>query len=131
MRRCAVAIAVVLTAHAASAACVNKFVQFRESPARWNITLLTGYLTFQEATALARDIRAKRAAPIEWVDEKGKALARQFGDLRVVRPMPVACDGKASGVIVVVTFLAPRPPVEKMRVKFDANTIVEFEEQKE
>lgn len=131
MRPWAAAIALVLLPQVATAACINKFVQHRESAARWNLTLLTGYLTFQDAKTLASDIAAKRVAPIEWVDDKGKTIARQFGELRVMRPMPVGCSGKPSGVIVVATFLAPKPPVDKMRVKFDANTIVDFEEQKE
>ena len=32
---------------------------------------------------------------------------------------------------MVLTFIAAKPPAEKMMVKFDANTIVSFDEQKE
>lgn len=132
MTRWAAAVALILLSDIASAApCINRFVQRRESAGRWVITLLTGHLTFQEAQTLSREIDAKRAAPVEWVDAKGNALATQFGPMRVMRPMPVACDTKPSGVIVVVTFLAARPPLDKMIVKFTPNNVVEFEEQKE
>lgn len=131
MRRWAAAIAIVLLPNVAGAACVNRFVGRNDVTGHWVITLLTGHLTFQEAQALAHEIAAKQAPPIEWVDQKGKTIARQLGDLRVMRPMPVACDGKASGVIVVATFLASRGPSETMRVKFNAATIVDFDEQKE
>ena len=130
MRRM-IAIALLCAAPAADAAmCVNRFVQRRESTARWVVTLLTGRMTFQEAQTLAHDIAEKRAAPVEWVDSKGKTLAKQIGELRIVRPMPVGCD-KPSGVVLIVTFLAPKPPAETMTVKFDPKTVVEFEEQKE
>lgn len=131
MRRLAAVLAIAILPQAAHAACVNRFVTRRESTGRWMITLLTGHLTFQEAQALSKAIEAKQAPAIEWVDEKGKTVARQLGELRVMRPMPVACDGKPSGSILVVTFLAPRPPELKMRVKFDPNTTVAFDEQKE
>lgn len=132
MTRWAAALLLLFTAQLASgASCVNRFVQRREGPARWMVTLLTGKLTFQEAQTLARNIAEKRAAPVEWVDDRGKTIAKQFSDLRVVRPMPVACDDKPSGVIVVTQFLSAKPPSGKMLVKFDANTTVEFEEQKE
>ena len=131
MRRWAVLIAIALLPHAAGAACINRFVVRQESTGHWLITLLTGHLTFQEAQTLSKAIAAKRAPLIEWVDDKGKMLARQLGDLKVVRPMPVACNPKPSGVIMTMIVLAPRPPEMKMRVKFDANTIVDFDEQKE
>ena len=95
MTRWLAAFAILLLPEVAGAAsCVNRFVERRESTGHWLVTLLTGHLTFQEAQTLGRDIAAKRAAPIEWVDDKGKMLARQLGDLRVMRPMPVACEGK-------------------------------------
>ena len=132
MARSLAAAALLLFAEVASAAtCVNRFVTRRESAGRWVITLLTGRLTFQEAQVLAKEIDAKRSPPIEWVDAKGNAIATQLGTLRVMRPMPVACAGKPSGVIVVVTFIAVKPPLDKMLVKFDASTTVGFEEQKE
>jgi hypothetical protein len=131
MRRWAVLIAIALLPHAAGAACINRFVVRQESSGHWLITLLTGHLTFQEAQTLSKAIAAKQSPLIEWVDDKGRMLARQLGDLKVVRPMPVACDPKPSGVIMTMLVLAPRPPEVKMRVKFDAKTIFDFDEQKE
>jgi hypothetical protein len=131
MKAWAAAVALLLLPEIASAACVNRFLQRRESTGHWLVTLLTGRMTFQEAQALAKDIEEKRATPIEWLDEKGKTVAKQLGPLRVMRPMPVACEGKASGVIMVTTFLAVKPPSEKMSVKFGEKTVVEFDEQKD
>jgi hypothetical protein len=65
------------------------------------------------------------------VDDKGKTIARQFGEVKAVRPMPVACDGKPSGVVLQATFMSAAPPVKKMQVKLDANTTVSFDEQTE
>lgn len=122
----------VLFADAASAACVNRFVARTErGRPHQTLTLLTGKMTFQEAQALAKAIQDKSAQPVEIVDAKGKSLARQFGELKVVRPMPVGCDGKTSGVVMVVTFPLVAPPTGKVLVKLDANTTVEFEEQKD
>ncbi|HUR80478.1 MAG TPA: hypothetical protein VM733_06910 [Thermoanaerobaculia bacterium] len=118
----------LLSAHTASAACVNRFVARSENP-RQVITLLTGKLTFQEAQTLADAIRRKQAPGLEWVNQSGKIMGRQLGDLKIVQPMPVGCDGKPSGVILVATFLAPAPPTKKMYVKLDANTTVEFAQQ--
>ncbi|MEA2571719.1 MAG: hypothetical protein QOI24_3720 [Acidobacteriota bacterium] len=101
---------------------MNKFVA-RSEGTRQVVTLLTGKLTFQEAQAMAD------TAAIEWVDDKGKTLSRQFGKVKIVRPMPVGCDGRASGVVMVVTFGSSAPPSKKMRVKFDAATTVDFEQQ--
>ena len=131
IRRLAVVFAIALLPHAAGAACINRFVIRQESTGHWLITLLTGHLTFQDAQALAKAIAARQSPPIEWVDDKGKTAARQLGDMKVVRPMPVACGDKASGVIMVTTFLSAHPPEGKMRVKIDDKTIVEFDEQKE
>ena len=125
------AVALAIVPQIADAACINKFVQHREASGRWVITLLTGYLTFQDAQQLARDIQAKKSPLLEWVDDKGKMIARQISELRVMRPMPVACGDKQSGVIMVTTFLSARPPEGKMRVKIDEKTVVDFEEQKE
>ena len=101
---------------------MNKFVA-RSEGGRQVVTLLTGKMTFQEAQAIAD------SAAIEWVDDKGKTIARQFGKLKIVRPMPVGCDGRASGVVMVVTFGSSAPPSKKMRVKFDAATTVDFDQQ--
>lgn len=117
------AIALSLSAQSASAAsCVNRFVN-RSQKHLQVVTLLTGKYTFQEAQAMAK------GAKLEWVDESGKTLAKQFGELKVVRPMPVGCDGKTSGVVLIATFGSTRSPVKKMIVKFDANTTVAFDQQ--
>ena len=110
---------------------MNRFLKRTESSsARQIVTFLTGKLTFQEAQALSKAIIAGQAEPLEWVDEKGKTLAKQTGELRVVRPMPVGCDGKTSGVVIIATFLAVRPPTGKMHVKLNPTTTVVFDEQK-
>lgn len=93
------------------------------------MTLLTGKLSYQDAQALASAIRDGKAAPIEWVDAAGKTLAKQFGELRIVRPMPVACEANASGVIMVATFASVQVPGKKIFVKFSPNVVVEFDEQ--
>jgi len=125
----AVAFAILLAAQVASAqTCVNRFVNRTERPLQV-VTLLTGKLTFQEAQDLAKAIKAKEAPALEWVDANGKLLARQFGDLKVVRPMPVGCDGKKSGVVMIASFAAGAAPMKKMHVKLNADTVVAFEEQ--
>jgi hypothetical protein len=123
--------AVVLASatEASAAPCVNRFLRRSES-ARQIVTFLTGKLTFQEAQLLSKSIIANKAEPVEWVDDKGKTLAKQIGELKVVRPMPVGCDGKTSGVVIIATFLAVRPPVGKMHVKLNPSTTVVFDEQK-
>lgn len=118
----------LLVASAASAACVNRFVA-RTEGTRQVVTLLTGKLTFQEAQALSQAIREKQAPPLEWVSLDGRSIAKQYGELKVVRPMPVGCDDKTSGVVVIVTFVSGRSPSEKMLVKLSAEATVEFEEQ--
>ena len=120
----------LLGAHTVSAACVNRFVARTDYP-RQVVTLLTGKLTFQEAQALADAIQKRKAPGLEWVTEQGKLVAKQFGDLKVVRPMPVGCDGKPSGVVLVATFGAAVPPQKKMFVRLDPNTVVAFEQQSE
>ncbi|HSP16994.1 MAG TPA: hypothetical protein VLV78_19765 [Thermoanaerobaculia bacterium] len=121
---------VFLTAHPASAACINKFTHRDKGP-QHTITLLTGKLTFQDAQALAVAIRDKKAQPLEWVDTKGKTIATQFGELKVIRPMPVSCDATPSGVIMSASFATVQTPTEKIRIKFDSKLTVEFEEQAE
>ena len=117
-----------VVAGAAYAACVNKFVSRAEGP-KQVVTLLTGKLTFQEAQTLAAAIHANQAPPLEWVDDKGRVIARQFGDLKVVRPMPVGCDGRTSGVVLIATFPTGDTPTKVMHVRIDANTVVDFEQQ--
>jgi len=111
--------------------CMNKFLSRSEGASKQVVTLLTGKLTFQEAQDLAKAINAKQAVPFEWVDDKGKTISRQFGELKVVRPMPVGCDGKTSGVVVIATFQTLSQPTGRMLVKIDANTTVTFEQQKQ
>lgn len=111
-----------------SAACMNKFVA-RTEGTRQVVTLLTGKLTFQEAQALAQAIQQKQAPPLEWVGPDGRTVAKQFGELKVVRPMPVGCDDRTSGVVVVVTFVSGRPPSKKMFVKLNPQTTIELDEQ--
>ncbi|HEY0160554.1 MAG TPA: hypothetical protein VGF28_24925 [Thermoanaerobaculia bacterium] len=113
---------------ASAAACMNRFVATSKGPQQV-VTLLTGKLTFQEAQELSKKIKDGSAPKLEWVDESGKAISKQAGELKVVRPMPVGCDGKSSGVVVVATFLSLKPPVKKMNVKLDATTTVAFEQQ--
>jgi len=112
----------------AGAACVNKFLRRSEGP-RHTITLLTGKMTYQEASEWAKAVNGGHAPVPEWVDDKGKMVAKHFGELKVVRPMPVGCDGKASGVVFVAHFLNLQPPSKKMTVKIDGSTSVQFEEQ--
>jgi len=129
MRTALFASLVALTvAGSASAACMNKFVARSERPHQV-VTLLTGKLTFQEAQALAAAIQKKQAPPVQWVDANGRTISSQFGELKVVRPMPVGCDGRASGVVVIATFPNAVPPVRKMMVKLGDDNVVEFEEQ--
>ena len=128
MRSLTAVFVLLLAAETASAACMNRFVARAERP-RQVITLLTGKLTFQEAQQLADAINKKQAPPLEWVDDKGKAVAKQFGELKIVRPMPVGCDGKSSGVVMVATFASNISPSKKMWVKLNPDTTVEFEQQ--
>ncbi len=122
------ALVCLLAANVASAACINRFVSRTES-ARRVVTLLTGKLTFQEAQALAASIRKKEAAPLEWLSADGKTIAKQFGDLKVMRPMPIGCDGKTSGVVMIVSFPTLSTPEKQMIVKLKANTTVTFDQQ--
>ena len=128
MVRFAAAAALLLTAQLASAACVNRFVS-RPEGNRQVVTLLTGKLTFQEAQALAKAIQAGQAPPLEWVSDAGKLLYKQVGELKVVRPMPVGCDTRTSGVVLIVNFVTQIKPSKKLNVKLDPNTIVAFEQQ--
>jgi hypothetical protein len=107
---------------------MNRFVTTKKGTQQV-VTLLTGKLTFQEAQELAKKIKDGSSPKLEWVDDGGKSISRQVGDLKVVRPMPVGCDGKTSGVVVVATFLTLRTPEKKMNVKLDAATTVAFEQQ--
>jgi hypothetical protein len=126
----ALSLATLLMPHTASAACMNKFVN-RPEGNKQVVTLLTGKFTFDEAKALAAAINAGTAPPVEWLNDSGRSVARQMGPIKVVRPMPVGCDGKASGVVVVVTFMNQQPPKAKLQLKLDSGTSVTFDEQAE
>jgi hypothetical protein len=123
VRSISVVLLLAFVANAADAACMNRFVARTEGGTRQVVTLLTGKLTFQEAQEMA----AK--ASFVWVDDNGKTIAKQFGPLKVVRPMPVGCDGKASGVVVIVTFASSFAPTKIMNLKLNAETTVPFEQQ--
>lgn len=128
IRLSASVLACLLAGNVASAACVNRFVSRTERP-RQIVTLLTGKLTFQEAQALSASIQKKTTPPIEWVSADGRSIAKQFGELKVVRPMPVACDGKASGVVMIVSFATSAIPSKAMLVKLNPDTTVTFDQQ--
>jgi len=127
-RLTAVAVLLLGAQVASGAQCVNRFVATRQG-VRHVVTLLTGKLTFQEAQQLAKAIQAKQSPPLEWVDDSGKSIAKQSGMLEVVRPMPVGCDGKTSGVVMIVNFATASAPAKKMNLKLNADTTVAFEEQ--
>jgi hypothetical protein len=117
----------LISARPAEAACMNKFMT-RLAPPRQDVTLLTGTLTFQEAQALAEAIESKKLPPIAWLDGK-KTVAVQFGKLNVMRPMPVGCSGKPSGVVMTVSFITSIAPPKKMTVRLTPELTVEFEQQ--
>ena len=73
----------------------------------------------------------KTVAPPEWVDEKGRTLSKLLGDLKIIRPMPVSCDGKPSGVVLTTVFLSTHPPSGKIFIKFDDKNIVALDPQQE
>ena len=120
-------IALSLMPRIATAACLNKFVSRTDGP-KVIVTLLTGKLTFGEAQALSQAISAGHAPRLEWINGR-KTIARQFGDLKVVRPMPVACDDKPSGVVMVITFISRSQPSKRLDIRFDPNTIISFDVQ--
>lgn len=119
----ALTVVALLAAQTLSAAsCINRFVTRAEGQ-RQVVTLLTGKYTFQEAKDLAKKLR------LEWVNESGKTIARQIGEVKVVRPMPVGCDGKASGVVLIASFGTMAAPSKKMLVKFNPETTIAFDQQ--
>lgn len=113
----------------AGAACVNKYVAKKSGGIRYTFTLLTGMLDFEDATKLAEAIASGAHGPLVWVTEEGKTVAEQVGELKVVRPMPVACEGKTSGVVVNATFMTNRSPSDVVRIVFDPDLTVAFEKQ--
>ncbi|MGZ8781694.1 MAG: hypothetical protein ACXW31_17385 [Thermoanaerobaculia bacterium] len=112
----------------ATAACVNKYVA-QKSGNRLSLTLLTGMLNFDDAKKLAEEIDSGAHAPLAWVDDDGNVMARQFGALRVVRPMPVACEKKTSGVVVQAVFVSVKTPSKIVRIAFDPDKTIGFEAQ--
>ena len=107
---------------------MNKFLS-RTEGTRQVVTLLTGKLTFQEAQKLSADIDERKAPPLQWVDDNGKTIAKQFGELKIVRPMPVGCDDKPSGVIMIATFATVQKPSRLMKVKLGSESPIDFEQQ--
>jgi hypothetical protein len=126
--RILVAAVLLCATHQATAACVNKYIAVKDGP-KYTLTILTGKLSYQEAYELAQAVNKQTAPPAEWVDEKGKTIAKQVGEMKIVRPMPVSCDGKPMGVVLTTAFVAPRPPSGKIFIKFDEKNTVELEEQ--
>lgn len=124
----ALALASAVVVPHADAACMNRFVVRTEAP-RQVLTILTGRFTFQEAQALSSSITKKTHPPLEWVDQKGRTIAKQFGDLKVVRPMPVGCDGRLSGVVMTMTILGASKPSKSMLIKLDETTTLKLDQQ--
>ncbi|HEU5162679.1 MAG TPA: hypothetical protein VFV54_06020, partial [Thermoanaerobaculia bacterium] len=96
---------------------------------RLSLTLLTGMLNFDDAKKLSEAITSGAHAPLTWVDAEGEVIAKQFGELKVVRPMPVACEEKTSGVVVQATFISIRTPAKIVRIVLDPGKTVDFEAQ--
>jgi hypothetical protein len=113
---------------AASAACTNKYIAQKDG-ARYILTILTGKLSYPEAYSLAIRVNNRTAPPPAWVDEKGKTIAKHIGELKIIRPMPVACDDKTSGVVLTTNFLVARPPSGRIYIKFSDTTTVLLQEQ--
>lgn len=124
-----VSLCLILLASPATAACVNKYVAQKSNESRYTFTLLTGMFTFDEAKKLAADIASGAHAPLAWVAEDGKPIAKQFGALKVVRPMPVACEGKPSGVVLQAVFVTMKPPTGTVRIVFEPDLTIAFEAQ--
>lgn len=122
------ALVALLLSQPARAACVNKFTHRDQGPRR-TLTLLTGRISYQNALALAAAIREGKLPPIQWLSETGRTIAKAFGELKVVRPMPVGCEGNSSGVLMIATFAAVQKPEKKVIIRFDPDTIVTFDEQ--
>ena len=123
-----VAVVILCATQQATAACLNKYIAVKQGM-KYTVTVLTGKISYQEAYDLAEAVNSQKAPAPEWVDEKGKTIAKQVGDMKIVRPMPVACDGKPIGVVLTTGFVAARPLVGKIYIKFDDKNIVPLDEQ--
>jgi hypothetical protein len=113
---------------AAQAACVNKYVA-QKSGNKLSLTLLTGMLNFEDARKLAAQIASGAHEPLAWVGQDGKVIAKQFGELKVLRPMPVACEEKSSGVVMQAVFISVQTPSKTVRILLDPGKTVDFESQ--
>ncbi len=123
------ALTALLTSPAA-AACVNKYVHEKDGP-RVRFTLLTGTMTYDEAKALGEAIASGDSDPVAWLStEDDDVVARQYGQIRVLRPMPVACGDSPSGVVLEVEFATFTNPGAVVRIHFDDERVVDFAAQK-
>lgn len=122
------ALSLVVLVSPARAACVNKYVG-QKGGNRVTMTLLTGMLNFDDAKTLAADIDSGAHGPLLWVGPDGKTISKQLGALKVVRPMPVACEGKSSGVVMQAVFVSIRQPSGTVRIVFDPDLTIDFEAQ--
>lgn len=125
-----VVLALVSAGSPLRAACMNKYVH-QKSGQKVTFTLLTGMLTFDEAKAVAAEIAEGSRNPIRWMNVDGKVVARNFGPIRVVRPMPVSCEGKGSGVVLQAVFPTGNTPDRQIQMDFGRDLVVEFEAQSE
>jgi hypothetical protein len=116
----------ILAAHSAIAACLNRYVAQRDG-AKNTVTILTGRITYTEAFERVQAVSNGAAAP-EWVDENGKTIMKLV-NLKVIRPMPVSCDEKTTGVVLSTTFLSPRAVTGRIYIKFDEKNTVALDQQ--
>lgn len=124
----AVFLCVLGFASPAFAACVNKYVA-QKSGNKLSLTLLTGMLDFEDAKKLSEAIEKGSREPLAWVDGDGKVIAKQWGQLKVVRPMPVACGEKTSGVVVLAVFPTVNTPRKIVTIRFGPDLTVDFQAQ--
>lgn len=117
---------IVLTGDA-RATCLNRFVVQSQNNKRI-LTLLTGELTFSEAKELARALQAKEVAAIEWIDASDKVIVAS-SKFSAVRPMPVSCGERSSGVVATLELLTFSTPSKTMRLKLPDGRKVTFVEQ--
>ncbi|HEY0593535.1 MAG TPA: hypothetical protein VGF40_17315 [Thermoanaerobaculia bacterium] len=83
-------------------------------------------LDFDDAKKLSEAIEKGSHEPLAWVDAEGNVIAKQWGQLKVVRPMPVACGEKTSGVVVFAVFPTIKSPTKIVTIRFDPNLTVDF-----